>query len=101
MADPFENKKKGLEKDAEEEGEEEEEEEYEDNISKSYFSSFQFGFTTFSNISKKIEELGLNDQKDVDIEIGGSKKEPSGISFEIINFDKTKNNEFYDQNRIY
>ena len=101
MADPAENKKNGLENDVKEEGDEEEDEEYEEDISKAYFSNYQFFFTIFFNITKKIEELGFNDQKEVDIEIGGSKKELSGISFEIINFDKTKNNEFYDQNRIY
>ena len=37
----------------------------------------------------------MNGQKELDIEIVGSKKEPS--CFEIINFDKTKNNEFYEQ----
>ena len=104
MEDPAGNKKKEVQKEIE--GEEEEleekyEEDYQNDIANSYNSLFQFSFTIFANARKKIEELGLNDQKEIDIEIRGSKKEPTGISFELINFDKTKNNEFYEDNVEY
>ena len=71
------------------------------NISNAYNSGYETGFSIFSNIREKIIELGLNDQKEVDIEITGSKTEPTGLSFECISFDKTKNNEFYDLDAEY
>ena len=97
MVDPIKNKKNEME---EELGEEKKKYNKED-ISNSYLLGFQISFDIFSNIRRKIEELGLNDQKEVDIEIRGSKNEPTGVSFEFISFDKTKNNEFYDQNIDY
>ena len=48
MADPAENKKNRLEKNVKEEGEEEEDEEYEEDISKAYFSNYQFFLLFFS-----------------------------------------------------
>lgn len=93
MVDPAGNIKKEVENNEENYNKE--------NISNAYFSSYITFYTIFSNIKKNIEESELNDHKEVDIEITGYKNEPTGISFEFFNFDKTKKNEFYEQNVEY
>ena len=100
MADPAANKENEINEE-DEEKEENEEDYIKQQSYNSYFNAYKISYVISYNITKKIIELGLNDQNEVDIEIRGSKKEPTGISFEIFTFDKTKNNEFFDPNVEY
>ena len=97
MADPSENKEYNKE-DEEENEEENDEENEENNFKKEFMKSFQISFQKNFIIQTIVQDklMNLNEKKDIDMEIKGSKDEPKGISFEIINFDKSKITQFYD-----
>ena len=98
MSDPVNNEKNICKEEEEEEEENEEEDCYEKN-QKEFIQAYERSFNIFHSARKKILELKLDTKKEIDIEIRGTKIEPKGISFEIINLEK--NNEIYDQNVEY